>query len=417
MSQYTVFLDPDGNVTAADGVVHCVGATTAFFPVGGGQRSLIPASVGDPTAQRRIGPATSFHGGSGRNYIVSNGPADPNLPRGYFKPRIPDEWSGPKGAFIIRNSGTGELSLNDGTDVLASGGGIGGLAGSADAGTFPVLTWTLESVIGDIRTFRGVEDTGILLIHDTDSGNASIVYDGSFDQIALRAAIDDESAAGVYAASTDGQDDFNGGSPWNYTATDSSLSGTLTATAYGETTYNGGSPFTLDIAAESTLPPWPNAPVEFTPYAGTAQGGLYDPTGWQSWQSQADPDWTVTLDGTGAGELSDGTDIVATRAADADRLYDPGGGLWVATPYGETTHNGGDPWAGEAVRTFATPIAGKLYVEVTLDGSNEVTAAAGPFFGSSLPANTSTLKVYILFESDGAGSTRQVWEGPINWTP
>jgi len=415
MSQFAVTLDASGNLTMAAGAVHCLHGTSTYFLIGGGSTARVPTKRGDFSVQREVGNAFSFHGGSGRNYVVSGGPSNPDLPKGYFLPNVPDEWLGPKGAQITRDPGTGALSMHDGTDELATGSGFGGLTGAPSAGTYPITDWVLDAYYeGFGAYYQAVGYPLWTLFHDFVTGDDVIRF-GASDEL-TRSGGSTTDPAGTYVAGAQAEIDYNGGSPWNYIVTGGSLSGTLTATAYGETTYNGGSGFTLDIDAESDMPAWPNAAVDVAPYSGTAQAGSYAPTGWQGWQSVDDPDWILTLDGTGAGELSDGTDVVATRAADATKLYDPGG-VWVATAYGETTYNGGDEWAGDVNRLLATPMEGFLYVELTLNGSNEVTAVDGPFFAASVPANSSTLAVFIIAESDGAGEITQVWEGSINWVP
>jgi hypothetical protein len=119
--------------------------------------------------------------------------------------------------------------------------------------------------------------------------------------------------------------------------------GTFNSTAYGET-FNGAAPWTLDLSYEGG-PAW-GARKAVVLFAGTTvPGGLYSRTGWQSWECDTDPSWTITLDGTGAGELSDGVDVVATRAADPDRIYDPTG-QWVSTPAGAAGY-------GEQIETVA----------------------------------------------------------------
>ncbi|QJE95950.1 hypothetical protein [Luteolibacter luteus] len=418
MSQFQVFLDASGNLTMAAGVVHCLHGTTSYFEVGDDSQAVLPRAGGDTTVQREVSAGASFHGGSGRNYIVKNGPAHPDFPAGYFAPRGPDDWRGPKGAFITKDPGTGDLALNDGTDVLATGSGsIGGsLTGVPSAGTFPITAWAIDGYYSGFGAYyQAVGYPGWVAFHSFTTGDVQVDFYG--DPRLFRTGGSTTDPSGVWVANAQSEIDWNGGSPWTYTVAAAGLTGTMSGTTYGEDTYNGGAPFTFDLEAESDMPAWPNAAVTITPYSGTAQGGPYLPTGWQSWQSSVDDSWTVTIDGTGTGEWSDGLDIVATRAADPDRLYDPDGGLWVATAYGEATYGSGDPWAAEAVRTLATPMGGKLYLELTVNGSNEVTAVEGPFFAPLLPANTSTLKVFLIAESDGAGNIRQVWEGPINWIP
>jgi hypothetical protein len=417
MSQFSVYLDPEGNLTMTEGGIHCLHGTTTYFPVGGGESGLLPRGVMDPTVQRDTTRGDSFHGGSGRNLIVKNGPADPAFPAGYFGPTVPDEWNGPKAAQILRDAMTGVLSLHDGTDVVAAtAGAVSDLSGTPSAGSFPFTDWGVNGIYPGLGVYyQAVGAPWWVAFHDTNTGDVTVTAFGVVNLTRTGGSTTDP--GGVWVANSAAQTEYNSGNPWNYVVTSGGLTSTASSTSYGEATYNGGIPFTFDIEAESGMPPWPNAPVDIAPYAGTAQAGLYDPTGWQSWQSRDDPGWTVTIDGTGAGVQSDGIDIVATRAADLDRLYDPGGGVWVATPYGEATYNAGDPWAGKATRTLATPMEGKLYIEITVDGSNEVTAVDGPFFAASLLANSSTLKVFLIAESDGAGGIRQIWEGPIQWHP
>ncbi len=134
-------------------------------------------------------------------------------------------------------------------------------------------------------------------------------------------------------------------------------SDTFTATPYGEATYNGSSPWTLDLDYEGAADPFPLrlASLYWTD-ASTAQDGLWNRTGWQAWESAVTPAWTITLDVAGAGEVFDGSFVVAERAADATRLHDPSG-EWVATPYGLATY--GDP----VNVTTGTPTAGTFPVQ------------------------------------------------------
>jgi hypothetical protein len=146
-------------------------------------------------------------------------------------------------------------------------------------------------------------------------------------------------------------------------------SATWTATTYGEDTYNAGNPWTIDLDYEGAADPFPLRIAAVAWGDGcTAQAGLWNRTGWRSWESAEDPAWTITLDVTGAGEISDGTDVVAERAADAARLYDPTG-QWVATAYGEATY-GDDPDV-----TTGTPSAGTFpvltYEQVQVEAGEE----------------------------------------------
>jgi hypothetical protein len=193
--------------------------------------------------------------------------------------------------------------------------------------------------------------------------------------------------------------------------------GTFNATTYGRTTYNGGTAFSISTTYEGNADTWPARPAVLVCDDTTVQLGSYSRTGWQAWESDDDLNWTITIDGTGAGLINDGTDDVLERAADADRIYDPTGNAWVSTAYGATTYGSGETFYAQIYQTRAFPIAGLLYVTLTLDGSDEVTAVTGPFFASSLPANSSTSVSVPIAYSDGAGNVTQIQLGPITWRP
>lgn len=192
--------------------------------------------------------------------------------------------------------------------------------------------------------------------------------------------------------------------------------GTFTATTYGEDTYNAGNPFTFDTTYEGG-DPWPARGFTLTAEGSTVQDGVYARTGWQTWESVDDPAWTMTIDGSGSAVINDGTDDVLTRAADATLIYDPTSGGWESTAYGETTYGGGEFFYGQTALLRAYPLAGYLYVTLTINGSDECTAVTGPFFAASLPANSSTAVSVPIAYSDGAGTVTQIQLGPITWRP
>jgi hypothetical protein len=192
--------------------------------------------------------------------------------------------------------------------------------------------------------------------------------------------------------------------------------GTFTATAYGEDTYNSGNPFTFATTYEGG-DPYPGRGFTLVAEGSTVQEGVYNRTGWQTWESADDPDWTMTIDGTGAAVINDSTDDVLTRAADATLLYDPTSGGWESTAYGETTYGDGEFFYGQTALLRAYPIAGYLYVTLTINGSDEVTGVTGPFFAASLPANSSTAVSVPIAYSNGTGTVTQIQLGPITWRP
>lgn len=191
--------------------------------------------------------------------------------------------------------------------------------------------------------------------------------------------------------------------------------GTFSSTTYGETTYNGGSAFTVVTDYEGgTL--YPTRDCIVTASGTTAQEGRYQRTGWQEWESLDDPAWTLSINGLGEGVISDGTDDVMLRAADAGALYDPAG-TWESTAYGETTYGSGEFFYGGAALLTTRPIAGYLFVTLALDASDEVTGVTGPFFAPSLPANSSTEVSVPIAYSNGTGTVSQIQLGPIIWRP
>lgn len=285
-----------------------------------------------------------FVGGSGRNWKVSNGPGDPAFPFGVYGPDIEDQWSTPEFplATIVRDPGTGEIELNDGVDVVGSGTPTGSLSGVAQQypgvpgpGTFPAHTFNFESEAAGVFTYRCAADPTIILTHNPSAESAYISVEATADIIVT---LDGPSVAGspvgLYEClpTSYGAVTYNGGDRWDYNVIGSP--GQIAATTYGEDTYNGGAPFNIDVEFEGNIT-GRFVTVGFS--AGTGQSGIYDWAGWQEWVSADDPAWVITIDGLGAGEITDGTDVVATRASDPDALYDPTG-AWVSTSYGATTY-------------------------------------------------------------------------------
>lgn len=418
---FASYADADGNLWISPGPVIALHGTTVVFEVGtGGVEMAVPA--GGEAFRPAAGASARCVGGNGTNLTAAGSPLDALMPFRLMRATGPDTWTaeGAPEVVLTFNPGDGSAEITDGIDVVA------------------VLAAGARS-----------------------------------------------DPAGIY-----------------------------TGTTYGENEYNGSTGFTVDLTYEGAADFFPlrSAAITWTD-AATATGGIWARTGWSTWSSGG---WTLTLDGSGAGEIHDGTDVVAERAADADRLYDPTG-QWVATSYGTTTHGaavpvyeatasagtwptqeyqetsavgtvhtltgvtdptlyiewdtadgdadlydatglvasrtsgvstadflgtytatpqGEDDYNGGSAFTIDvtdTPVgqeflgrvaflpglhgAGAAWVELTLDGSNEVTAVAGPIWGTSWPGNSGTLKVIPIVESDGAGVVKQRQLGPITWVP
>jgi len=421
MLPFASYADADGNLWVAPGPVIALHATTTVFDVGTGGFGMTVPQAGIPFSPA-AGAAARYIGGNGTNLIAATSPLDSVLP-----------------FLLFRATGTN--------------------------------TWAAE----------GSPD--LILVFDPADGSAEL---SDFDDVVATLG------AGVR----------------------SDPAGTYTATTYGEDEYNGGSAFTVAITYEGAAEFYPirEAVVNWTDES-TADAGLWTRTGWQTWESGA---WTLTIDGTGAGEVSDGTDVVAERVADVSRLYDPSGqwestvygaetygdpvsvyeatasagtlptqeyqetsvvgtvhtltgttdsglyiewdtsdgdadlydagglvaertsgvstsdflGTYTATTYGRTTYNGGTTFTVSVTDTPVgasflglvgllpgVPAAGAAWAELTLDGSDEVTAVEGPIWGASWPANSATLAVFPIVESDGTGVVKQHQLGPIYWRP
>lgn len=418
---FASYADPDGNLWISPGSVVALHATTTLYDVGTGGFAMT-GNVGQIAFREAAGAAARCVGGNGTNITAASSPLNSVLPFLLFRATAPNTWTaeGSPDIVLTFDPGDGSAEISDFTDVVATLG--------AGARTEPV--------------------------------------------------------------------------------------GTFTATTHGEDEYNSGTGFTVDLSYEGAAENYPlrHAAIVWTDES-TATGGLYARTGWQTWELSG---WTLTIDGTGAGEIDDGTDVVAEREADASRLYDPSG-QWVATAYGIATY--GDPVsvyeATASAGTFATqeyeetsvvgtvhtltgttdasvyiewdtadgdadiydagglvaertsgvstgdflgtytattygrdtynggsaftitvadtpvgsdflgrvgflpglPGSGAAWVELTLDGSDEVTAVAGPIWGASWPSNSSTLAVFPIVQSDGAGVVKQRQLGPIYWRP
>lgn len=182
--------------------------------------------------------------------------------------------------------------------------------------------------------------------------------------------------------------------------------GTFSSTTDGEDIYNGGTPFSLTATAESGAPA---TYLTVTNDDNIVQGGRYSASG-GIYESDDDPTWTVTMS-SGTVTLDDGTDPVATGTI--TDLLDWTSDL-ASTTYGQDTYNNGIPFGVAVTQAPIDPIEGWVWIELELS-SGALVGATGPFFGASLPANSSTREVVPLAYSDGFGVVEQIHEGSIFW--
>ncbi len=182
--------------------------------------------------------------------------------------------------------------------------------------------------------------------------------------------------------------------------------GTFTATTFGEDIYNGGAPFTLTLTTDGARQ---ESIANVIVTRGTAQDGEYELTDFREWTNTT---WTLTTNTDGTGQINDGTDDVATR--EADYSPDSPSGVFFSTAYGETTYGDSQPFRMAVSLSPAFPKLGYVYIEITKSGST-FSDANGPFFATTLPANSSTLEVVPIAYSDGDGRLLQIHEGSIIW--
>jgi hypothetical protein len=323
--QFTTSITPDGEIYVQAGmVIDLSAATTAYYSVGSGVASdnYTPDIVrrGDRYVQ-------AFVGGTGTSMEMDGSVTGTLAPIGYFRQIKRYEWQDKYGNKIVFDPDTGDATLSDSNDEVA---------------TFSDVSATTAPV------------------------------------------------------------------------------GTFTATTYGEDTYNGGSAFTLTSTYEGS----PNAPAPVT--LSTAYFGklnnTYTHTGtWGEWESDYIEQESATVAPVGffkiqiadSGDvtLSDPDDVVAN--GDGINALRPEGPM-ITTTYGSNTYFNGESPAIYVKAGLVIPIAGYVWIEIELS-SGSLVGASGPFFGASLPANSSTLEVVPIAYSDGNGVLEQIHEGPIHW--
>jgi hypothetical protein len=192
--------------------------------------------------------------------------------------------------------------------------------------------------------------------------------------------------------------------PWGYFEYGWSYS----STSYGATTYNGGVAFALDLAAEAaTEGAIPSCQLGIS--VGTALGGVYTAVDSSSYVSADDADWTIEVAADGSAELLCAAVVVAIRSAGSAT---DGAGVFEATTAGETAYNSGEPWRAFGQVIPRAPRAGYAYLELT-ETDGVLTSAAGPFFSTSLPADTSTVIHAPIVQSDGSGGLVQIVAGTL----
>jgi len=192
--------------------------------------------------------------------------------------------------------------------------------------------------------------------------------------------------------------------------------GDFDSTTYGAATYNATTAFTLAVTAEGgTSVGIPSARLAVS--AGSAITGEFTAVDESTFESDTDPDWTIVIDPDGSAELRYLTDVVATRAAGEG--HDPSG-AYQATTLGMATYNltteepvDGEPWRALCQQIGKSPRVGYVYLAIT-ETAGVVTSVDGPFFATSIPANSGTTYHFQIAYSDGY-DVRQDHSGAIVW--
>jgi hypothetical protein len=264
---------------------------------------------------------------------------------------------------------------------------VGGSGQSMEATGSVTGTYAPIGYFRRIGKFTWTTDFGHTIVFDQSTGNADLLdYDESSTVIAT---FSDPSATiapvGPFASTSAGDDTYNGGSPFALTMT-----------------YEGiVEDFDANVVVEGTV-----APVGT--FSTIADGNYSYSSG--SWVSDVDPDWTITLDNSGNGKITDATDDVALR--DTVDAVNPIG-TYFSTEYAADEYNGGQPFYLIVGIEDKKPISGYVYAKMTIS-SGRIVSADGIFFASSIPTNTST-EQYVPIAHCTGYKVIQIQQGPIFW--
>lgn len=192
---------------------------------------------------------------------------------------------------------------------------------------------------------------------------------------------------------------------------DTAPAGNYAATSYGQSTYHGGAAFTLAAAAEEGAPGAIPACV-CSVSAGTAQAGNYTPSSAIAAAAASDANWTVLVNSDGTSDLKHSGTIMASRAVGSPYEI---AGVYEANSAGMAACNSGDPWRAFLQVVPGVVRAGFAYVTLS-ETAGVLSAVAGPFFATAMPADSSTVFHIPIVQSDGLGSLVQLHSGLLIWT-
>jgi len=399
MNQFSTQVDEQGNLLITPGaVIDATAATTEYHQLG----VNFIESIGRGQGLRKASPyAPFFVGGSGESVEVAATVTTPAIaPIGYFERTGEFEWTDRFGNVLTMLSDYSDGDISDATDVIAT------LSAPVSGIDVP---WIFNATTYGEDEFNGGTPFDFTANHEVFSGggiNAPNFINAYFDEF---------SSGGTFpniGSATDGEYYFplpdytlvyNTGA-WELRDSVAALLDTGGSDPSDPTgVYNDGT-YDITVTVQSVLT---TAAITIT--TGTAQSGNYIESAWNTWTSEDDSNWTLEIQVDTTSEISDGTDIVAIRPAGSARIPS---GNYASTTYGANTYNDGAEFTMAIDYETRFPLAGFAYVEIELSAGAFV-AASGPFFASTLPANSATLEVVPIAHSNGAGTITPICDGPI----
>ncbi len=393
MNQFEVIADAYGNVICNAGfVIDTTAATSTVYQLGEYSADIIDPS----TRSVRINSA-QFLGGSGDSFEFTGTLTD-SAPLGIYARTEENIWQFRQ--FTLTGDPATGAELSDADDIVAT---ITGAYTGFPDGAYTLTTYGEDTYnAGNAGTIDGEQEP----IATAEPGNINVnaSYAASEEVIAL--------TGNTYTFNV-----FNPplGEVLIWTGTDWELqdgSGNTLDTGGTDITdpsgtYDNGSGDTYIVTVIQNVS---ISTVDFAP--ATVQSGNYTRTDWCEWTSDDDPDFAITVNVDGTADISDATDIIATRT---NEVFLQSQGVYNSTTYGADTYNDGAPFVVTIGYVPAMPLTLWVWLEIALN-AGAFDGATGPFVGTSLPANSATKKVYPIYYSNGLGEAKQFTFGPIIWT-
>jgi len=399
MKQFELVVDQFGNLLVNKGfVIDLSSGTTGFYALGATEETTLRTNALNGT--RTIdSDQLYFLGGNGHAMEFTGAIVD-SSPLGYYAQEDEFDWS--KRNFTIIGTPATGAELSDGTDIVAT---ITGAFTTAPTGTWSSTTYGEDTYNGGTPfTLTATAESG---------GGGGGTYAPAFINVYLEEFSTTETASND-GSSTEGNYTFGGGYVLYYNAGTWELTygGAGSVVDSGGTDPSDPSGVYVDGIYDITVTIDTNrSTITTSATSGTVQTGNFIESDWLTWTSEDDADFTVTVNNDGTADLSDATDIIASRS---DILIRQPQGVYQSTAYGETTYNDGAPFLFTIGNAPAVPQYAFVWVEIELL-SGAFVGATGPFIGSSLPANSATLEVYPIGFSNGSGVVKQIHDGPIIW--